>query len=442
MTIFIHRQSPESFQTPLIFVFGSWSIIETHLVYFAFFPYSLSPIPYESIIPLVVGSLVTIVVLAHAALWVRKTPTTRTHVIRNLWIGLGLLDTFTMIWVGEFTQVQLETGVPSVLDSPLGQIILMNANLAALYVLVRLWMTLMSQTGGRVTTDVLAVTMLAFWIAPNMLRSNYLDWTAGWWASEMMRFFGLLISVPLFGYLFIGALRESQDSLRRARLYTDVLTHDIRNYHHSISLSIDLLDMEGLPSDTRTSALEAIRSEIDRAETLVENALYLGKTEAVTHVTHSSEPVIAFIKKAHEIALRKTGIDDLEFNLTNEPEECHVLADELLTHVFSNLIINSIQNSPDLKRIDITVSLLTEQNKSFCMIEVIDHGKGIPQEHKEHLFSRYMKGAGGSGLGLAVVHALVQSYGGLIKVEDRVPGDFTKGTKVTIILRANSSSSL
>ena len=57
-----------------------------------------------------------------------------------------------------------------------------------------------------------------------------------------------------------------------------------------------------------------------------------------------------------------------------------------------------------------------------------DSGEGIPPAHLPHVFDRFYKadaaragGAGGSGLGLSIVKAIVERHGGTIAVESR-PG--------------------
>jgi signal transduction histidine kinase len=73
------------------------------------------------------------------------------------------------------------------------------------------------------------------------------------------------------------------------------------------------------------------------------------------------------------------------------------------------------------------------------MVSVEDNGRGIPDDFKRQIFNRMLKGtakAKGMGLGLYLVRTLVNSYGGRVWVEDRVPGDHTKGAKFVVMLPA------
>jgi signal transduction histidine kinase len=67
------------------------------------------------------------------------------------------------------------------------------------------------------------------------------------------------------------------------------------------------------------------------------------------------------------------------------------------------------------------------------LLRVTDNGPGVPQELTDRLFDPFVTGrAGGSGLGLAVVHRAVQAHRGVILV-DTEPG---RGTTFTILLPA------
>ena len=59
----------------------------------------------------------------------------------------------------------------------------------------------------------------------------------------------------------------------------------------------------------------------------------------------------------------------------------------------------------------------------FRSVEVIDNGRGIPEDIRDHLFDPFVSGrVGGSGLGLAMVASVIADHGGLMEVET-VPGE-------------------
>lgn len=116
-----------------------------------------------------------------------------------------------------------------------------------------------------------------------------------------------------------------------------------------------------------------------------------------------------------------------------------VCANQLLKDVFSNLIDNSIKHSEGSLVIIISTSAIYADKKMFCRIIVEDSGPGIPDNKKANLFNFSMvtrQKAVGKGLGLYLVKTLVEDFRGKIFVEDRVPGDYTKGSKFVVMLPA------
>jgi len=70
-------------------------------------------------------------------------------------------------------------------------------------------------------------------------------------------------------------------------------------------------------------------------------------------------------------------------------------------------------------------------------IEFKDNGIGVTDPAKEIIFKggyKRDKKFRGMGLGLSLVKKILESYNGEIWVEDRVPGDYTKGSNFVILI--------
>jgi two-component system OmpR family sensor kinase len=86
-----------------------------------------------------------------------------------------------------------------------------------------------------------------------------------------------------------------------------------------------------------------------------------------------------------------------------------------LRQVFSNLTRNAVIHTAPDTTIEITVATEGER----AVIEVRDHGPGLPPDAGDHLFERFWRteggrtrGRGGAGLGLAIVKAIVDAHHG------------------------------
>jgi signal transduction histidine kinase len=75
----------------------------------------------------------------------------------------------------------------------------------------------------------------------------------------------------------------------------------------------------------------------------------------------------------------------------------------------------------------------------MCVVAIEDNGPGIPDAMKSALFpgprAAPRKGVA-RGLGLYIVRTLVSDYGGTVRVEDRVPGDYSRGCRFVVELPA------
>jgi signal transduction histidine kinase len=92
--------------------------------------------------------------------------------------------------------------------------------------------------------------------------------------------------------------------------------------------------------------------------------------------------------------------------------------------VLANLLSNAAKFSPEGG--EVAVSAVVRQGR--VRVSVIDHGPGIPEEFREHIFEKFSQAdasdtrqRGGSGLGLAITRELLERMGGMIGF-DSLPG--------------------
>ena len=122
-----------------------------------------------------------------------------------------------------------------------------------------------------------------------------------------------------------------------------------------------------------------------------------------------------------------------------ESDHCTVMASSLLKEAFSNIVNNAIKHSSGPLIVDIGLKYEVTVAGMYAKISIEDNGPGIDDGIKVKLFNRSARGStrsAGRGLGLFLVKRLVENLNGKVWVEDRVPGDHTKGARFVVLLPA------
>jgi signal transduction histidine kinase len=207
-----------------------------------------------------------------------------------------------------------------------------------------------------------------------------------------------------------------------ANLYLDILTHDLNNIN-TASIMYGRLIPER-PGPEKEELTRKLMISLGKSDEIIRNVSTLRKIrESPSQTTR--------IHLAEVIRREMAGYPDAR--ITYDNGDAIVLADDMLSSVFSNLIGNSIKyGGPDP---DIAIRVTPRSRDVLVSIE--DRGPGIPDSLKPLVFDRFQRGdtsVSGRGLGLFICWTLVKRYGGSILVEDRVPGDSSQGTAIRFTL--------
>jgi two-component system sensor histidine kinase KdpD len=166
--------------------------------------------------------------------------------------------------------------------------------------------------------------------------------------------------------------------------------------------------------EERIELTDVIQTEGTRLARLVDDLLDLSKIQA-----RAVEPRADWCD-LHDVvasaAAQLAGESALVFGLP--PDLPLVRADAAqLERVFSNLIENAIKFSPSGAPVRITGGSAGGR----VTVRVIDTGRGIPTQHRAHVFEPFFRGRGGaapgSGLGLAICRGFVEANGGRITLQ-------------------------
>lgn len=160
---------------------------------------------------------------------------------------------------------------------------------------------------------------------------------------------------------------------------------------------------------------------IDQIESLSKIASDFSKFAQPTEQEFNEIEVNALLESIAELYKSE---DQLKIVSELYPEELYVMGvKEELRRVLVNLVKNATEAMPNGG--EITLCSLTDDDKSFVLIEVIDNGEGIPKENSEDIFvPNFSTKSSGTGLGLAISKKIIEEHDGKISFES-TPGEKT-----------------
>jgi two-component system OmpR family sensor kinase len=234
-------------------------------------------------------------------------------------------------------------------------------------------------------------------------------------------------------------LQKAFDAQRRAedrlRSFVADASHELRTPLATMHGWIDLYVQGGLSdSDQLDHAMERMQAEVGRMRLLVEELALLAHLDAARPLNRGPVDVVALAGEVVDDA--RVVSADRAINLQGVAE---VIVDgdgPRIQQVLRNLIGNAVQHTLPGTPVTVTVSFQDGE----VVIAVRDEGDGIAPEHLPHVFERFYRAdpsrsrdaGGSSGLGLAIVEAIVTAHGGTVGVTS-APG---QGTTVRVTLPA------
>ena len=196
-----------------------------------------------------------------------------------------------------------------------------------------------------------------------------------------------------------------------------VVRHDIRN-----DMTVVLAWLEELEDHVDDAGRRSLQRVLRASEHVVElTDIAREHVEVVVGERDvDRRPVRLAEVLGEEVERRRESYPDATIDLETPLPETAVLADDMLSSVFRNLVNNAVQhNDTDTPVVTVTAT----EAEDTVTVRVADNGPGIPDDQKEQIFGKGDRGldSPGSGIGLYLVHTLVEGYGGSVHVTDNDP---------------------
>ncbi len=210
-------------------------------------------------------------------------------------------------------------------------------------------------------------------------------------------------------------MRARTEELRNALL--SAVSHDLRTPLAVITGAATTLrdDEDHLTKAARRELTSQIVDDARRLERVLGNLLQLTRVESGLVPNRELIPVEELVGAALTRMEGAIGTWKVDVDV---PSDLVVPVDAVL---FEQVLINLIDNA--IKHGAPPLELRARREGASVVLDVVDHGRGVPAELGATLFDKFVRAssAPGAGLGLAVVRAIVEAHGGRVRVEN-VPG--------------------
>lgn len=227
-----------------------------------------------------------------------------------------------------------------------------------------------------------------------------------------------------------GVDRQYAASMRALRQLTDDIAHDLRTPLTRLSVAAELVAAGSVKAE---DLVATVGIETQNLLHLLNTMLDIAKMErGLDSAPMESVDLTATVRSVAE--LYHPMLEERNLHLTVDIERtAPVIGHSVrLCQVIQNLFDNAIKFTPDGGSIYVSLKK-SDGDAELC---VADTGPGVPEADRRKIFDRFYRVDGtrtkpGNGLGLALVKAIVTSYGGTVSCGSRTSGS---GARFTVRL--------
>jgi signal transduction histidine kinase len=259
---------------------------------------------------------------------------------------------------------------------------------------------------------------------------------------ELVALLGRLVATAVQNIRSYEAERSTVEELRRLSAlradFVSLVSHELRSPMAAVIGAARTLQerWRSLSPDQREAFLALIGDETNRLAALIGDVLDTSRIEAGTFTYRFTDIDLSALL-ADVVGTAAVGQDEVRVR-ADVPEALPPIRGdaERLRQVLTNLIDNAVKYSPAGDE----VAVRARRENGRVLIEVVDHGPGIPYDQQRLIFEKFGRAdvAGGSkpgtGLGLFIARSIAEAHGGTLDVRSGP----TSGSTFTLSLPLRS----
>ena len=233
----------------------------------------------------------------------------------------------------------------------------------------------------------------------------------------------------------LSAIREMESRMRQADRLATVgrmaanIAHEIRNPLASLTGAIEVLTSPLTADDARERLSQIVAHESERLNHIIKNFLEYARPAPLSIATFD---VAAAAEEVLLLLEHRTSSGSLKVIREFVPSIPWAVDAQQFRQILWNLCLNAVEAMPEGGELRVSVSV----RGATLEVAVSDTGDGIAAADVSHVFEPFFSTKPeGTGLGLALVHRIVQDHGGEIDVRS-APG---LGTTFTLTLPARNA---
>lgn len=228
--------------------------------------------------------------------------------------------------------------------------------------------------------------------------------------------------------LFTAILHDLSERHRADKMkneFISTVSHELRTPLTSIIGSLGLVLGGAIPGvpEKANEMISIAKKNADRLVRLINDILDIEKIESgKLDVCLKLQPLTPLVDQGIELTqgfAQKFGVTITRTSPLSKIANVNVDGDRLI-QVINNLLSNAVKFSPQSSSVDVSVT----PSARSVRVSVADHGPGIPEEFQERIFKKFAQADSsdtrkhpGTGLGLNISKALIESMGGRINYE-------------------------
>lgn len=222
------------------------------------------------------------------------------------------------------------------------------------------------------------------------------------------------------------------------QMYTILLTHDVANYNVPIHGYLEMLAKDPKLDDRQRKFVLSALAQSENISSLIADVRKLTLLRSLeSSKDFQTMDLVKTVQECVDSLRMNTLYEEIEIRFPAPQQSVLVQGDAFVKDVVYNLLSNACKYGGRAP-IDVEVRPHEEKEMTFWRLDVKDRGEGVSPERKAFLFKRFDQfdvesAAEGHGIGLSVVAALSERFGGRVWVEDRESVDQIKGSMFSVI---------